>query len=158
MHQTAYDDDVADAVIIDLLSLRKTLVIVGLSADPAKPSYHVAEVMQRDFGCRIVPVRPGGGTILGEAVCENLAAAEAKGVRVADSIVVVFRNSAEVPAVVEAAITAGVTALWLQLGVAHQAAIETARASGMLVVADRCIKLEAQRLLQPVAAPNANKL
>ena len=54
-----------------LLQRVKTVAVVGLSTDPDRPSYSVAMYLQQN-GYRIVPVRPGGGEILGEKVYERL--------------------------------------------------------------------------------------
>ena len=47
------------------------IAIVGLSKDPDRPSYSVAMYLQNN-GYKIIPVRPGGGEILGEKVYEKL--------------------------------------------------------------------------------------
>jgi hypothetical protein len=57
-------------------------------------------------------------------------------------LVNVFRNAEDVPPVVTDAIAIGAPALWLQLGIRHDAALERARAAGMLVVQDKCLKVE----------------
>ena len=57
-------------------------------------------------------------------------------------LVNVFRNAEDVPPVVTDAIAIGASALWLQLGIRHDAALERARAAGMLAVQDKCLKVE----------------
>lgn len=61
---------------------------------------------------------------------------------VAIDIVDVFRRPEFVPEIVEQAVRRGVRAIWLQRGIVHNAAAERARAAGLTVVMDRCIKLE----------------
>ena len=54
-----------------LLHSARIIAVVGLSDSPWRPSYHVAEELQR-FGYRIIPITPKGGTILGEKAVANL--------------------------------------------------------------------------------------
>ena len=57
-------------------------------------------------------------------------------------LVNVFRNAEDVPPVVDEAIALGVPALWLQLGITHEAAAAKARAAGLHVVQNKCLKVE----------------
>jgi uncharacterized protein len=118
----------------------KTIAVVGLSPKPERTSHAVARVMQH-AGFRIIPIHPGaaGGTILGERVYANLKEA-AKDHPI--ELVNVFRNSEDVPPVVDEAISVGAKAIWLQLGIVHDAAIAKAQAAGLITVQDRCIKIE----------------
>jgi predicted CoA-binding protein len=99
----------------------------------------------------VLPVNPmaAGQLILGQpchASLEQAAAAlAAEGLRL--DIVDVFRQSAEVPPLAEAAIALGAATLWLQIGVAHPEAEARATAAGLQVVSERCLKIEHQRLL-----------
>lgn len=130
------------AEIEKLLRSARTIVIVGLSSNPARPSYAVAQRLQR-FGYRVIPVNPTCETVLGEKTVPDLASAKAA-LRPSESIdiVDVFRQPQHVPAIVEECIRLGLKALWLQLGVIHEAAAERARAAGMFVVMDRCLYRE----------------
>lgn len=125
-----------------ILATCRTVAVVGLSPKPHRESYDVARVMQSQ-GWRIIPVNPvaanSGDTILGEKVYASLteAAAHEK-----IDLVNVFRNAEDVPPVVMDAIAIGAPALWLQLGIRHDTALAQARASGMAVVQDKCLKVE----------------
>jgi predicted CoA-binding protein len=66
-------------------------------------------------------------------------------------IVNVFRRAEEVPPVVDAAISAGAKVIWMQLGIANEAAAEKARAAGITVVMDACILIEHKRRRQKLA-------
>src|SRR3954454_17990329 len=100
--------------IESLLRRAKTIAVLGLSDDPAKPSHHVAGELQK-FGYRIVPVNPGAQEILGEKAWTDLefALKNAGAVGVVD----VFRKPDAVPGIGGDAIRLGVKALWLQEGV-----------------------------------------
>lgn len=130
------------AVIARILQRTRTIAVVGLSTDPAKPSADVAAYLQR-AGYRIIPIHPKAETLLGEKVYATLDA-------VPDEIdlVNVFRPAAEAEAWAEAAVRVGAKAWWLQLGLVNEAAAEKARAGGLDVVMDRCTKIEHRRLVQ----------
>jgi len=141
-----------DTELIALLRRSHTVAVVGLSPQAERPSHRVAQYLQQQ-GYRVLPVNPraAGQLILGQpchASLEQAAAAlAAEGLRL--DIVDVFRQSAEVPPLAEAAIALGAAALWLQLGVTHPEAEARAAAAGLQVVSGRCLKIEHQRLLGP---------
>jgi hypothetical protein len=117
----------------ELLAKAKTIAVVGLSSDPMRPSFGVAQYMQR-HGYRIVPVNPSESEVLGERAYKTLS-------DVPDNIdlVDVFRRPEFVPAIVDEAIRMNIPAIWLQEGVVHEAAAQKARDAGLFVVMDRCI-------------------
>jgi predicted CoA-binding protein len=119
-----------------LLQRVKTVAVVGLSTDPDRPSYSVSSYLQGN-GYRIVPVRPGGGEILGEKVYARLS-----DIPFAVDIVDHFRRSSEVGAHVDEAIQLRVPAIWMQEGVVDEAAAQRAREAGLTVVMDRCMLKE----------------
>jgi predicted CoA-binding protein len=123
-------------VITELLRESKVIAVVGLSGKKARPSYGVAEYMQR-AGYRIIPVNPNETTVLGEKVYQDLDSVVEK-----IDIVDVFRRSEFVPEIVDAAIRLGARAVWMQEGVVHPEAAAKARAAGLVVVMDRCILKE----------------
>ncbi len=119
-----------------LLGRMRTIVILGLSENPAKPSHHVAQELQK-FGYRVVPVNPAGGEILGERAYADLESALAGAGPV--DLVDVFRRPEHVAGIVDDCIRLKVPALWLQEGVVDDAAAQRARAAGIFTVMDRCI-------------------
>lgn len=124
-----------------LLAGARTIAVVGISAKPERDSHRVAAYLQR-AGYRIVPVNPGLDEVLGERAWPDLASIPPD---VAIDIVDIFRLPEHIPPIVEAAIARGAGAVWMQLGLAHNAAAERARAAGLAVVMDRCLKVEHAR-------------
>ncbi len=127
------------AEIETLLRGARTLAVVGLSADPSRPSHGVAAAMQR-FGYRVIPVNPAATRILGERSVpdlDHLVDVLAPGEAV--DIVDVFRRPEHIPAIVDDCIRLRLPALWLQDGVVDAAAALRAQQAGIRVVMDRCI-------------------
>jgi predicted CoA-binding protein len=125
--------------IEQLLRQAKTIAVVGLSAKPDRASYQVAAYLQQ-HGYRIIPVNPKEAEVLGETGYASL-----RDVPVHVDIVNVFRASKDVPPVIDDAIAIGADAVWLQLEITHPDAEAAARAAGLHVVADKCIKIEHRR-------------
>ncbi len=126
--------------IADLLRASRVIAVVGLSSNPLRPSHGVAGYMQQ-HGYRIVPVNPQETDVLGEQAYPSLDEVPGK-----IDIVNIFRRSEFVPPIVEDAIRLGARAVWMQEGVIHEEAAARARAAGLIVVMDRCILKEHQRL------------
>ncbi len=138
---TRFRNPPQDAIRRLLLDAR-TLAVVGLSANPARPSFGVTRSM-REFGYRILPVNPSLTTWEGLPAYPDLAAAVRSlepGVRI--DIVNVFRRPAQVARVVDDCLRLGLPVLWLQLGVIDEPAAGRAVAAGMTVVMDRCIYVD----------------
>jgi predicted CoA-binding protein len=125
--------------IRSILDHCRTVAVVGLSPKPHRDSFQVARYMQAQ-GWRIVPINPNAsGEILGEPVYPSLSEA-AQHARI--ELVNCFRNSADIPPIVDEAIAIGAKAVWMQLGVEHAAAAAKARAAGLAVVQNRCLKID----------------
>jgi predicted CoA-binding protein len=120
----------------ELLKRTRTIAVVGLSSDPMRPSFGVAEYMQSK-GYRIIPVNPNEGTVLGEKSYSSLSDVPEK-----IDMVDVFRRSEFIPEIVDEAIRLKVPSIWLQEGVIHPAAAKKAQDAGLTVVMDRCILKE----------------
>jgi uncharacterized protein len=122
-----------------LLRTAHTVAVVGLSADPTRPSHGVARALQR-FGYRIIPVNPNVESVLGEpavASLDQLGEVLAPGESV--DIVDVFRRPEHVAAIVSDCVRLKLPALWLQEGVVDLAAAERAAHAGIFTVMDRCL-------------------
>ena len=123
-----------------ILRENRVIAVVGLSADWFRPSYFAAKYML-EHGYRVIPVNPKYSEILGQRCYKSLAEVPEK-----IEIVDIFRKTQDVMPIAEAAIAVGARVLWQQLGVRNEAAAAKARAAGLDVVMDRCVKIEHGRL------------
>ncbi|MEO7127356.1 MAG: CoA-binding protein [Rhodoferax sp.] len=124
--------------IAEILRSCRNVAVVGLSPKPHRASHEVAQYMQA-HGWRIIPVNPNAREVLGEKAYASLAEA-ARHERI--DLVNVFRHSEEVPPIALDAIAVKAKALWLQLGIENDAALAQASSAGLLVVQNRCLKVE----------------
>jgi predicted CoA-binding protein len=131
-----------DEQLGELLRTARTIAVVGLSSKKWRASYGVSEYLQ-SAGYRIIPVNPNEREVLGEKSYVRLEDLPQK-----PDIVDVFRRSEAVPEIVDAAIRIGARAVWMQEGVMHEEAAESARQAGLLEVQDTCILKEHHRLLR----------
>jgi predicted CoA-binding protein len=135
------------ATLRRILGTCKTIAVVGLSPQWHRPSFFAAKYMQ-GHGYRIVPVNPTAAEILGERCYPSVAAAAqalaARGEKI--DLVDCFRRSEDIPPIADEAIAIGAKCLWLQIGVINDDAAAKARAAGLDVVMNRCVKIEHARL------------
>jgi len=124
----------------EILSSSQVVAVVGLSPKPNRPSYRVASYL-KEQGYKIIPVNPKVKEILGETCYPDLAS-----IPELIDVVDIFRRSEETPAIVEEAIRIRAKAVWMQEGVISEQAAARAREAGLLVVLDRCMLKEHQRL------------
>jgi uncharacterized protein len=111
----------------------KTIAVVGLSPNPARPSHGVARAMQ-GFGYTIVPVHPAAREILGARVYPALA-----DIPFAVDLVDVFRRAEHIDGIVNDCLGLKLKNLWIQEDIVNEPAALRARSGGMWVVMDRCI-------------------
>jgi predicted CoA-binding protein len=116
-----------------LLKRIRTIAVVGLSPNPARPSHEVAQAMQR-FGYTIIPVHPAAPSVLGAKAYPRLSDIPGP-----VDLVNVFRRAEHIDAIVDDCLRLSLKALWIQEGIVNARAAERARAGGMMVVMDRCI-------------------
>ena len=124
------------AEITEILHNYRVVAVVGLSADPSRPSYRVAQYLQ-EHGFRIVPVNPGCQEILGERCYAGL-----KDIPFPVEVVDIFRNVDAIPEIVAEAIAVGAKVVWMQLGLEEPHSARKAKQAGLQVVMDRCLKIE----------------
>ena len=125
----------SDDAIKRCLEARR-IAVVGLSSNPARPSFGVGEYLLH-AGYQILPVNPKEDEILGLTCYPDLESIPGK-----IDLVDVFRQSDAVLSIAESAIAIGAKGLWLQLGVYHLHALALAQSAGLTCVADKCTKVE----------------
>jgi predicted CoA-binding protein len=124
---------------IRILHAYRRLAVVGLSANPMRPS-HFAALYMKAAGYAIFPVNPREKEILGVS-CYPALREVPKPVEIVD----IFREISAVPAIVDEAIEVGARVIWMPLGVIHEEAAQRARDAGLEVVMDACVKIEHAR-------------
>jgi len=124
-----------------ILRQSHTVAIVGLSPNPLRPSNFVGFYLQR-HGYQIVPVNPTADEILGQKSYPSLRA-----IPFPVDVVDVFRVPEAVPPIAEEAVSIGAAALWLQFDVISPEGAAIAERGDLMVVMDRCLKVEHARLL-----------
>lgn len=128
-----------DELIDRILEDARIVAVVGLSGDPARPSYGVARFLQ-EKGFRVVPVNPKLREALGQKAYGSLT-------EVPDpvDVVDVFRRPEVVPDIAEEAIRIGARYFWMQEGVVNERARDRLVRAGIPVVMDRCMEKELAR-------------
>ena len=121
----------------------RTVAVVGLSPKPHRASFDVSRYMQ-GHGYRIIPINPNEIEVLGEKAYASLTAA-AQHEKI--DLVNCFRNSEDIPPIVDEAIAIGAKAVWMQLGISNPQAAAKAEEAGLLTVQDHCLKIDHRVLL-----------
>jgi predicted CoA-binding protein len=130
----------SDAQLHSLLASAGRIAVVGCSDKPYRDSYMVANYLRR-AGYKIYAVNPRVRSVFDDPAYPDL-----RSLPEPVDIVNVFRRSEHLPQIVADAIAIGARAIWAQLGVSHPPAAARARAAGLVVVMDRCIKVDHLRL------------
>ncbi len=131
--------------ICALLREAKTVAVVGLSPNPARPAFRIARALQR-LGYRVIPVRPKVDSVLGEKAYASLSEVPER-----IDLVDVFRAAEHVGPLVDECLRLGLKRLWLQDGIVNEEAAAKAAAGGMAVVMDRCIWRDLENLCAEAA-------
>lgn len=132
-----------DEEIRAILEHTRVIAVVGLSPEPDRDSHRVARYLQ-EHGYQIVPVNPKADEILGQKAYATL-----KEIPFPVEVVDIFRKIEAIPAIVAEAIAIGAKVVWMQLGLAENQSALQARAAGLQVVMNRCMKVEHQRYFSP---------
>jgi len=129
-----------DAGLRRILQPGCVIAVVGLSANPDRPSYRVARYLI-EHGYTVIPVNPVCREALGQKCYAAL-----RDIPQRVDIVDCFRRAEDIPPLADDAIAIGARVLWMQLGVVNPEAARKAEAAGLEVVMDRCVKIEHARL------------
>jgi predicted CoA-binding protein len=132
-----------DQIMKDILLSAKTIASVGLSSNQEKESYWIVSYL-KEQGYHIIPVNPTATEIFGEKVYPDLSSVPEK-----VDVVQIFRKPEDVPLVVDEAIKIGAKVVWMQQGIVNEAAAQKARAAGLTVVMDACMRATHRRLIGP---------
>jgi predicted CoA-binding protein len=132
----------SDAELRSILGDAQTIAVVGLSSNPLRDSFEIAEYLQRK-GYRIIPVNPNESQVLGETAYPSLLDVPGD-VRI--DVVDVFRRASETPSVAEQAVQVGAKVLWLQDGIVNEDARRIAEEGGLTVIMGVCIRTTNRRL------------
>lgn len=135
---------------LQILERYRRIAMVGLSADPYRPS-HFAALYLLANGYEVIPVNPRADEILGRPSYPSL-----REVPGSVEVVDIFRHPAAVPDIVDDALDIGAGVIWMQLGVIHDEAAQRAHEAGLEVVMDRCMKIEHARFFGGLATVGLN--
>jgi len=126
--------NLSDGEALALMKKYKNVAVVGLSANPEKPSHYVPKYL-KEHGWKIFPVNPTiQGEVLGETAYPSL-----KEVPGGIDIVEIFRPPSDVPPIVKEAIARGAKVIWMQSGIVNNESAKMARDAGLTVVMDKCM-------------------
>jgi len=125
-----------------ILTEYHNIAVVGASSNPERGSYKVASYLMK-HGYHVIPVNPSAQEILGKTSYPNLSSIPEK-----VEVVNIFRPSEEVMPIVDEAIKIGAKAVWMQKEIINEEAAAKARGAGLLVVMNKCMHDEHQRLTQ----------
>ena len=127
-----------------ILRQTRTVAVVGASDNPARPSNDVFGYLARHSHYRLFPVNPNATEVDGIPTHPPLA-----DLPVAPDMVDVFRRYEDLPGVLQEVLALDPLPkyLWLQQGLRHEEVAEQARAAGLTVVMDRCLKVDYARLV-----------
>ena len=136
-------DDTDIPTLRRILHDNRRIAVVGISGEWHRPSFFAGKYML-EHGYTMIPVNPKYETVLGQKCYPDLRTAREKAGPI--DLVDCFRRADDIPPLVDEALAIGAKTLWMQLGIVNEAAARKARAAGLDVVMDRCVKIEHARL------------
>ncbi|MEM3386860.1 MAG: CoA-binding protein [Nitrososphaerales archaeon] len=139
----------------------RIVAVVGLSRDPNKESYKVAEFL-KSKGYKIIPINPFAEEVLGEKAYPSLSALP-ENLKASIEVVDIFRRAEDVPSVVKEALEirrkyGRLKAVWMQEGIVNKEAAEAASNAGLIVIMDRCMMKERLKHEEMLAFKLSNSL
>ena len=126
--------------IRDILKTARRIAVIGHSDDPSRDSHRVGRYLA-GAGYEVFAVNPKA-----RSTPELQFHPDLDSVPGPIDIVDIFRRPEAIPEAVDAAIRKGARVVWMQEGLAHNAAAEKARKAGLRVVMSRCIMKEHRAL------------
>ena len=120
----------------EILKKAKRIAVVGIGNNPNRPSYEVAEAIQK-AGYEIIPVNPTVDEVLGVQAVDSLTDIEGP-----VDIVNVFRRSEALPEIAEEFLKIDCPVFWAQLGIENEEVYRFLKEKGYTVIMNRCIKVE----------------
>lgn len=135
---------IKDAQLREILTTSPTIAVLGVHNEPEKAAFYVPEYLH-DEGYRIIGVNPmfAGEELFGEKVRSTLAE-----IGEPIDVVDVFRRPEQIPDHIEdlLAMNPRPKVVWFQLGIKNEDAAKILEAAGILVVQNRCMLADHQRL------------
>ena len=138
------DHNPSDDEIAGLLKTAKAIAIVGLSDKPHRDSFIVGKYLA-DHGYKVVPVNPA----LAQRGWQGITAyPDIASIPGEVDIIDVFRRADSIMELVPAMISKKPKAVWLQLGIVNNEASAILRSAGIMVVQNKCVKIEHSLLIE----------
>ncbi len=134
-----------EITICNLLESAHRIAVLGIKRGAEDDAHRVPAYLQAQ-GYRILPVNPRLENVLGETCCSTISE-----VPEAADLVNIFRAPEHIPGHVDEilALRNRPAAVWMQLGIRHDASALRLQEAGISVVQDRCIMVDHRRWLHP---------
>ena len=129
-------------LIANLLANTKTIALVGASIKPERPSHMVMHYLLSQ-GYHVIPVNPA---MAGQHILDQSCFASLSDIKEPIDMVDIFRASEHCLSIVEEAVAIKARSIWMQIDICHQQARAYAEQAGLIVVENKCTKIEHQRL------------
>jgi hypothetical protein len=132
-------DSHTDEEIKDIFTLKK-IAVIGMSRHSIKAAHFVPKYLSEQ-GFDITPINPTADEILGKRCYPDISS-----VKYHIDIVDIFRPSEQILSVIQDVIKKKPNVIWLQEGIHNAEAEKLAMKEGIIVVFNRCMLAEHQRL------------